>query len=599
MRRSDAAQAAASEHGDGPALVIAGPGSGKTFTIIKRIIHLIKDLNINPNNILTLTFTKAAAKEMKERALSHLGKDAAHLTFGTFHSVFYSILKQTYGLSAGNIIRSEKRYIMLRDLILKEDIETADMTETVDELAGLISRLKTGTLIMEPEKDYGYFNASQLQKLCDGYADSLKRARKIDFDDMTVKCRELIGHDEKTRAYWSGRYRYIQIDEFQDIDPMQYETIRLLAGENMNIFAVGDDDQSIYSFRGACPHMMQEYIEDNDGIKVYRLSMNYRCTEPIVCSAVSVIEGNSDRLPKTQTAFVKPGDPVDIRCFDGREEEIDAILRTSDPDHPESVAVLLRTNELASYYADRISARGIRVRMRGRGRSIYDTETGKDIRAYLRLASGRYDRSDILRVVNRPERYIGREAFVGEKASLKDAIAYYARLPGVRESAERFVSDMERMGRMKPASSLRYLMKVVGYEQYMEKEMPENAGEDMEKICEIAGSYGSVGEWLKDIESGKTSEAFGEEARGMNVMTMHACKGLEFDEVFIADVNEGIIPYHRAVLPAEIEEERRLLYVAMTRACRKLHIFYLKSNCGRRLQPSVFLDTVPSDRSHE
>jgi DNA helicase-2/ATP-dependent DNA helicase PcrA len=286
---------------------------------------------------------------------------------------------------------------------------------------------------------------------------------------------------------------------------------------------------------------------------------------------------------------VKPGDAVDIRSFEGREEEIDAILSETDKEYPESVAVLLRTNELASYFADRLSEKGIRVRMRGRGRSIYDTETGKDIRAYLRLASGRYDRADILRVMNRPMRYMGREAFCREKASLKDAIACYERLPNVRESAERFVYDMERMGRMKPVSAMRYLMKVVGYEQYLKKEMPESAGDDMERLCEIAGAYGSISEWIKEIEAGKDPDAGKGTADGINVMTLHACKGLEFDQVFIADVNEGIIPYHRAALDDEIEEERRLLYVGMTRAMRRLHIFYLEKNRGRKIQPSSFL----------
>ena len=590
MREPNAAQGAAIRHGDGPALVIAGPGSGKTYTIIRRILHLILELGIDPHHILTLTFTKAAAKEMKERAGSMLGADAAYLTFGTFHSVFLSILKHTYGLTAENIIKATDRYTMLRDLIGKAGIETTDICGAVDELASLISSIKTGTFSLEPQKEYGLFPADELTVIYDRYCECMRRARLLDYDDMTIRCRDLFLKEPSRLALWSDRYRYIQIDEFQDIDPIQYETVRMLAGEDRNIYAVGDDDQSIYGFRGADPHMMRLFTEDFESACIYRLEMNYRCAGPIVEAASDLISKNRDRIEKRQTAFVLPGDAVDIRSFDGRESETKAILAALSESGTEDAAVLVRTNELADLFGRMLSERGAGVEMKGRRKDIYDTETGKDIRAYLRLASDRYDRADILRVMNRPERHIGREAYGSEGSTLKDALRYYERIPEAGKKAEELLQDVNRMGRMKPAAAIRYLRRVVGYDGYLaERGIPLK---DIETITELASGYGSIYEWIRAIdERGDRCTAADRDTKGssIKVMTLHACKGLEFDEVFIVDVNKGIVPYHRATEPSDIEEERRLLYVGMTRAKRKLHLFYLTGNRGKKMYPSEFL----------
>ena len=234
------------------------------------------------------------------------------------------------------------------------------------------------------------------------------------------------------------------------------------------------------------------------------------------------------------------------------------------------------------------------VCLSGRKRSIYDSDVAKDVIAYIRLASGVYAREDILRVVNKPMRFISREAYAASKADIKDALIFYRDRENILKQAERFAGDVEIMGRMSPRAALRYLMKVAGYESFLKSE--GRSTRELYELYGIAGSYTSLKQWLKAIADSTftddNTDNAGNRERVVSVMTLHSSKGLEFDEVFIPDVNEGIIPCRRAVLTEDTEEERRLFYVGMTRAVKKLHIYYLNESCGKEMQPSVFLKPV-------
>ncbi len=586
MNEPDAAQRAAMRHGGGPALVIAGPGSGKTFVMTRRIAYLTDDLKIDPSSILTLTFTNAAAKEIRSRAYSFIGARASRMTFGTFHSVSFSILKQTYGLTRANILKPAEKYIILRDLIIGSHTYVEDMPEAVDELSARINGVSYGNGLIGEETG---------ERLCLKYREILRERRLLDFGDMLRKCHALLTADTARLAFWRDRYRYIQVDEFQDTDSLQYELVKLLAGDDENIYAVGDDDQSIYGFRGGSSGVMRRFMDEHTDeaggrrLGIYELGKNYRCCMPIVRAAVKVITQNEDRIAKHQEAFDLTGSDVDIREFGGRDEEAEEMMRLTASAHTDDIAILARTNELVKYYDRVLSAKGIRTSLNGISKSLYRTECGEDVMAYMRLACGRYTRSDIVRCMNKPYRGIGREAFAGAEAALEDAALFYKGIPGMEDSVKRFIEDINMMKKMKPENAMRYLMKVVGYEEYLIK-----CGaylNDLHELYERSGSYSSLYEWIRASDMPDSVSADGD-STGIRILTLHACKGLEFREVFIADVNEGIIPYRRAAKKSEMEEERRLLYVGMTRAERKLHIFYLNENNGKKMQPSRFLDAL-------
>ena len=586
MNEPDAAQRAAMRHGGGPALVIAGPGSGKTFVMTRRIAYLTDDLKIEPSSILTLTFTNAAAKEIRSRARSLIGIKASGMTFGTFHSVSFSILKQTYGLTQANILKPSEKYILLRDLIIGSHADIEDMPEAIDELSARINGVSYGNGLISEELG---------ERLCLRYRERLRERRLLDFNDMLRKCHALLTGDAGRLAFWRERYRYIQVDEFQDTDSLQYELVKLLAGDDANIYAVGDDDQSIYGFRGGSFGVMKRFMDEHTDeaagrkLSIYELGKNYRCCMPIVNAAVKVITENKDRIAKHQEAFDRTGPDVDIRRFGSRLEEAEEMMRITVSAYNDDIAVLVRTNELAGYYDRVLSAGGIRTSLNGRSKSLYRTECAEDVMAYMRLACGRYTRGDIVRCMNKPFRGIGREAFADKEASLDDAALFYKGIPEVEDAVRRFIEDINRMKMMKPENAMRYLMKVVGYEEYLMKR--GTYLNDLYELYERSGSYSSLYEWIKASDMPDNGSS-GENSTGIRILTLHACKGLEFREVFILDVNDGIIPYHRAGKKSETEEERRLFYVGMTRAERMLHIFYLNENNGKKMQPSRFLEAL-------
>ena len=355
---------------------MAGPGSGKTYVITKRLEYLINTCHIDPSNILTITFTNAAAKEMRSRAYSLIGGGVVGVTVGTFHSVFYSILKEAFSLNASNILRPQDKYILLCDIARKLDIVEADMATVCDGISALISRKKNG--LDSP----GIFGSDIDEKILSLY-------------DMIIKCRNLLEKDPVWLDKIRNRFLYIMVDEYQDTNPVQYEALKLIAGNKANILTVGDDDQSIYGFRGAGFAVLKRFIDDYPQAEVYELCVNYRCRAAIADAADKVIELNSGRIEKHHTSFDQTGDEVDIRKFKDRTDEVKAIKAELDSLHPDDSCLLVRTNELAAYFADELDRSGVPVRLRGRRKCLYDTDIGKDVIAYLRLASGIYEEAGV------------------------------------------------------------------------------------------------------------------------------------------------------------------------------------------------------------
>ncbi len=590
---------------EGPCEVIAGPGSGKTSVIVKRLESLISISNIDPSFILTITFTKAAAFEMRSRAGNLLGDLAGALNIGTFHSIFLKILRHTYNFTKDNIISSHIQNEIIKEILESEKIELRDLQRSVYGIVNEISRVKSGT---DRDGDFtsSVLSEEQFDMLLKRYRKRLSEMRLIDFDDIMLLSRELFLDRPNVLERWQNKFRFIMTDEFQDVDPLQYELLKLLSGENKNLFVVGDDDQSIYGFRGASPGIMREFIKDFPNAKLIYLSDNYRSVPEIVKGAGEVISENRDRLDKTIVSMSDDRGILEVIGFKDRESEVEAFRNSIDALNGEydKAAILLRTNELVSYYTEKVSALDIPFRCREKVKNIYDHFIARDILDYLSLSRGNQMRSTFYRVMNHPYRGISRNALYSEKISYDEILRFHSEDIRTLSAIKRLKYDLGVISKMKPYAGIHYIYKAMGYERYL-KDLSLSKGIDLQELMktadeikERAKGYRSFEAWENDIEdysreiallhSGEKGEK-NPEKQGVSIMTLHASKGLEFEEVFLFDVNEKIIPYQRALLPAEIEEERRLLYVGMTRAKKKLHIWYIRDNMGKHMEPSRFI----------
>lgn len=609
------AQAEAVTHDTGPCEVIAGPGSGKTLVITYRLFYLISTLNIDPSNILTITFTRLAAEEMRRRASKLLGDRAGALTIGTFHSIFYKILRHTYRFSSDNIIKFSGQSEIINEILESLRVELADRGRAVAGLISEISRVKCGAFVLK-DFESAYLPAEIFETFFKRYKKRMTEMRLIDFDDMMLLSRELFHERPAVLSRWQDRFRYIQADEFQDVDPVQYELLKILAGENENLFAVGDDDQSIYGFRGSDPGIMLHFKEDYPSARIVKLSVNYRSVPEIVDAAGIVVSENTLRIEKDiisgaeelsgKLSDWEEENAVDIREFKDREGEISEFkenIANSGFSGVKSTAVLLRTNELLSYFAEMLSNLNIPFSCRDRIRNIYDHFIVEDILSYLSIASGDMRRSIFFRIMNRPYRGISRNAVQGERVDFREILSFHSSDVRTVCAVRRLENDLKLLSKMKPYAAVHYILKGMGYEKFIKDYAADRkvnleellrTAEDIKLRAKSFRSYAvwndAISEYRRELERIKDQGNKADtEREGLCLMTMHASKGLEFDEVFLFDVNEGIVPYHKAMLPSEIEEERRLLYVAMTRAKRRLHIWYIRDNMGKHMEPSRFL----------
>ena len=599
------AQHQAITHGAGPAIVLAGPGSGKTLVITQRVRYLIEAYHIRPQEILVITFTKAAAQEMQSRfqALSR----QRGVTFGTFHAVFFHILKYAYHYSAANILTEEKKYQILQRLLSESGLHFEDEKETLSEIASEISVVKNEQIPLEH-----YYSKSCPEEVFRGfyrkYEEMHRREGLLDFDDMMTMTYELLTQRADILAAWQRHYRYILVDEFQDINLLQYAILRLLADPERNLFIVGVDDQSIYRFRGAKPEIMLNFPKDYPDAKQIVLDRNFRSVASVIRAAQLVIRENTKRFAKRAVHVRKGQGQIDIREFSGQEHEslylikkVQESLEGGIP--PNEIAVLYRTNQGARPYAERLMEFNIPFEMRDALPNIYEHWIAKDLFAYLHLARERLDRAEFLQVMNRPKRYIARDAIDAKVISLETLRTYYEDKDWMLDRIDRLELDLRMLKDMAPYAAVNYIRYGMNYEEYLQeyakarRMKPEELTDILDEIQDGCRPFKTVEAWYEHLTAYKERllEQRGKKERdpdAITLATLHSAKGLEFQEVFLVDVNEGTIPHRKASMEADLEEERRLFYVGMTRAKDRLHLFYVRERYGKRVEPSVFLEPL-------
>lgn len=600
-------QKKAIEHGAGPLMVLAGPGSGKTFVITHRIKYLIEGPGINPAHILVVTFSRAAAKEMKDR-FEKLCKKSP-VTFGTFHSVFFNLLKTAYGFGSEQIASDELRYTLIKELIKRNAIENEDINTLAGNLLNEIALVKQDNISI---KNYysNSISSDTFKKIYSDYESELEARGKLDFEDMLSLTYELLSERSDILKAVQNRYRYILVDEFQDINFLQYNIIKLMAGEKQNITVVGDDDQSIYRFRGARPEIMLGFERDFRNIKKVFLDINFRSSTQIVNASTKLISFNSKRFPKSFKAKNGDGAPVSLIEFKNPFLEVNSIIKDI-KDYIKSgqdinnIAVLYRTNLSPRLLIERLMRNNIPFTIRDAIPNLFDHWVAKDIISYIKLAINMGDKSDLLRISNKPNRYISRDSLSSSRANIETLFDYYDDKSYMIKRIVELREHLRTIKNLKPATALRYIRNVVGYDEYIEEYCDMNGVESddcysiLGDLENSAAEYNTFNDWFvhmdeyKDelIEARKKSN---ENDKGVRLMTFHSSKGLEFDIVYIIDVNEGSVPYKKAKGVDEIEEERRMFYVAMTRARKRLFICYCVENFGKSIGKSDFVIELSS-----
>ena len=598
-------QSRAIAHKTGPMLILAGPGSGKTLVITNRIKYLIECAQIHPSKILVITFTKAAAEEMKERFYKIMGEKRYPVIFGTFHSIFFGILRHAYHYTADNILREEQKRQFLQEILDKTDLEPDDEQEFISSLIAEISKVKNEQIDLQ----YYYSTscaASLFREIYQKYEQKLIKKRLLDFDDMLLDCYQLLKERKDILRGWQNCFEYILIDEVQDMNRLQYEMMRMLALPQNNLFLVGDDDQSIYRFRGAKPEIMFQFTKDYPDAKMSLLEQNFRSTNNIVLESLKLINQNKTRFYKEIITQNPQGEPVEHKIFQNAGEETHWIVRQIQDavEHGrkyEEIAILFRTNTGAQMMTERLMEYNIPFVMKEGIQNLYEHWIAKDLFAYLKIAGGARERREFLRIINRPNRYISRECLDTPMFSFDRLRAYYEEKFWMIERIDRMEEDITWMGNLSLYAAINYFRKGIGYDTYLlqyaeeHKLKVEDLYELLDEIQDHARQYKDSASWFCHVEKYKEELTRQAEKRNrktenaVHILTFHGAKGLEFKEVFLPDLNDGTVPYKKAILEEDLQEERRMLYVGMTRAMEKLHLYAVEQRYGKKIAISRFL----------
>jgi len=589
--------------------VLAGPGSGKTAVITERIKNLIYSYGIPPDKILVITFTKEAAKEMQRRFYQLMQKEYAPVQFGTFHAVFFKILKETYHYSSENILTEMEKQKFLSSIIRKNRIQTDTHPDHLKHILEEIKLMRKPDFIPETYEPFS-MEKKEFLILTREYLMWKKKENRLDFDDMDQLCSELFSKRKQVLKRWQEEYEYILIDEFQDISMTQYQVVQRMAEPENNLFIVGDDDQSIYSFRGADPEIMIGFQKDYPYAEQVLLGVNYRSSREIVKASALVIGENKNRLPKKISTFQEEGEKARIRAFPDKTQQYRVLAQElkdiQEQDKDSSAAVIVRTNGMFPEMIRMFSEYQVSYQSREKGKCIYEEEFFYDVTAYLKLAGGDENRENFLRIMNRPLRYLRREE-IGENVSLKELLEQNRDRKTVLEAVGKLIKDITMISRMPLYLAVNYIRKGMGYDEFwLEKygrgEKWEEYLDKADFLQESSRDCMTLEKWMEkaetEIKNWKT-ETTGKDAdigkdadtgkHAISLLTMHASKGLEFDHVFMPDCNEGISPHHKAKEEKEVEEERRMFYVGMTRAKKHLELLYVTGSNEKPVYPSRFL----------
>ncbi|MCM2254349.1 MAG: UvrD-helicase domain-containing protein [Vicinamibacteria bacterium] len=606
---------------DGPVLILAGAGSGKTRVITQRIAHLVLDRGVPRDAILAVTFTNKAAGEMKERVLHLLGGGSGGgLWVSTFHALCVRLLRREFeaaGLPREFVIYDEADQLSAVRQAMKE----LDLSEKLHPPRRLLSRISARKNSgRDPEDDATSLQGSLVTRVAERYQRFLDAARALDFDDLLLKTVLLLQQDAATRERWQRRFQYLLVDEYQDTNRAQYELVRLLAGGSGNVTVVGDEDQSIYSWRGATIENILNFERDFPGARVLRLEQNYRSTQMILDAAASLVSHNRKRKGKTLHATRGGGDPVWLhRCGDEYQEAAWVVERIASRRNRRA-AVLFRMNAQSRLFEEALRRQGLPYVVVG-GVGFYERKEVKDVLAYLRLVQNPDDDVALRRVLNVPPRGIGDKTVgeleklaAAERLSLLGAVERVvddALLPGrATLPLGRFRDLVRQLREDAPRLTLRGLVeRLLALSGYGAALASEDTREAQERASNLAELINSVAEYearedatglagfldeislLSDVDQAKGEAP-------VVLMTFHAAKGLEFEDVFLVGLEEGLVPHARAASDDEgLEEERRLCYVGMTRAMERLHLTWAVTRAifGQRklVDPSRFLEELP------
>lgn len=642
------AQREAVNHFKGAAMVLAGPGSGKTTVITHRIKELIRK-DVSPEKILVVTFTKAAAVHMQRKFFQimegeHWVKSSYPVSFGTFHGIYFRILKLSKNYSGRNILTENQKSQILREIIIRNRINTTSLNEFIQNIIGEISNVK-GNMI--PLSDYAPKSCKNMEfkLIFDEYAKELKSQNKIDFDDMLLDCYTLFKEEPVLLQKWQQVFEYVLIDEFQDINKIQYEIIKMLVAPENNLFIVGDDDQSIYGFRGACPELMFRFEKDYQACRKIILNINYRSTDEIIQMSKNLIKNNSSRFEKNiispkgnnnkndennnENENIKDGCSIprkrnnnntknknnnkskdtDVRIFRNQMEQLQytAVKITELQSRGiDDIAILVRNNSQIDIIQRFLEEQEIISESKVAKKSVFKTQVGVDIYNYIKAAINLNkveirNNESLIYILNKPARLISNGMISDYGIDFNSLKNVYSHSSEIVKKIEKLEFDLQMLLRLKPMAALMYILKGIGYENYLKELSRERKinysvfEKEIEEIKTNSLKYDTLESWIlqeSEENSANTKSKEKQVRKPIHIITMHGSKGLEFDSVFILDANQGIIPTSKAVRERDFAEERRLFYVAITRAKKYLNIYCVSENLGCYAEPSIFMKEV-------
>lgn len=609
-------QLEAVSHLNGPMMVLAGPGSGKTTVITYRVKQLIMEYNIFPERILIITFTKASSEEMKLRFKNIVSENNIYsnkVTFGTFHSIFFRIIRSSLGYKLENVLKEDERKILLRNIINSLKIEYEDEDEFLRDISSEISLMKN-ELIDAKYHNTMVCSSDDYRLIVNKYEEFKQDNRKIDFDDMLCICWKTFQEDKQCLEWWQKKYDYILIDEFQDINRVQYETICLLAQKHHNLFIVGDDDQSIYKFRGARPEFLLKFPKDFEDVKTVILDTNYRSTDNIIALANKTIVYNKDRYNKDiEGTKLKGKEPILLKSEDIETESLliaEHIKKLHTHGLPwSSIAVIFRTNIQARAFVDKFMDMNFPFFMRDEMPNIYDHWIAKDLLSYIKLSLDLNKNDDLERIINKPKRYISKMLIQEAKKKSGSLLYNLSNLKDTqiwqRTRLEELEYYLHAIKKRNTFEAFKYIRVIVDYDEYIKQYATfrkigvKGLFEVADELKEAAKKYETheeflthVDDFISELKNQRVIKKETTQKDAITLSTMHGAKGLEFDAVFISTVVEGVIPHEKSKTIAEIEEERRLFYVAVTRAKQLLYISTINSRYEDKTTRSQFLEEI-------
>ena len=580
-------------------LVVAGPGSGKTTVLTERLVYLLKN-GAEAKSCLLLSFTRASSKEMALR-FAKRGIAGNNPHFSTIHALCLSLLREVRGIEREGLVNLYEKMDWLSAYFLEKGIAREEVEELLLNYGNQISYFKSITEeermhFLREEKNEDFLPLFQ-------YYEKMRKLRgKLDFEDLLIEVLLELQKNTRIADSWKSRFSYILVDEFQDLSLIQYAILKALSEKGASLFVVGDEDQSIYGFRGASPDILFRFAGDFPDCERIFLADNFRSKEEIVLLSKRLIGKNKKRFQKPLSGRRGRGGKAKYFLLETGVEEavllaehVESLLREGCP--PEEIAVLCRSKMQITPLLPGFMERGIPIVVVEELSNVFQHFIGKDILAYLRLAKNKESSQELVQILSKPYRGLRREKILHKDSGLSD-LKRAAKTRKEREETEKLEKHLEALSKLNPKEAVLFIRKEIGYEKYLEdfakkknKDFTE-WWESLEEITAMSEGYPDLDAFFRfvtEFNRRALERRKPEEEKGIRFMTYHSAKGLEFDEVFLPDCIEGIIPDGRAKKPEEIEEERRSFYVALTRARKGIHIYVTKTRYSKKVYPSRFI----------